>query len=693
MKHRFLILLILLLSSFASAQAPKEIDSLIGSLKAEQHDTSKANTCNRISEAYRYVDVNKNREYAQRAIAYSRQSQFDRGRGTAYNLLAQSYENQGLFGEAIVYYDSALVVMRSLKNIKNEANILLNISNVYQKTADYATSVDYCVRSLTLQEQLNDTFGIAVCRLTLGNIHYGQGDFKSALSNYVGALEMNKKSAKNPGFEGATLANIGAILVEQKAYDSALVNFRRAEIIFRSIHADAKTAMAIGNIGTCYYHLGNNDSALHYLHTANEMSEQLARPEGTSSALRGLGLVHGSLNNSDSALYYLRASAKVSMQHNLKENLLLSYEFLSEQFEKIENFDSALIYLRKYLELNEVIHGEDEITKVDQVRQNYSISKKEQELKLKESEAALHEQTLRNRISLLAGGLIVLILVSLLLFSRYRAKQQIAAVLSKTNREITSQKNEITDSINYARRIQDSILAPMHVVKEVLPDSFILYMPKDVVSGDFYWVEEENGHAIFAAVDCTGHGVPGALMSVVGFNLLNRAVKELHFTKPSDILQQLDYGVNKLLRQSDEGNTVKDGMDLSLCSYHAESRMLQYGGVFNPLYIVREGNIIQITADKTPIGMNVDGVADSFTNHEIQMQPGDMVYLLSDGYADQFGGPKGKKYKYNKLRDLLIAISSLSTKDQEIQLRESFINWQGSLEQVDDVLIIGVRIS
>lgn len=214
-----------------------------------------------------------------------------------------------------------------------------------------------------------------------------------------------------------------------------------------------------------------------------------------------------------------------------------------------------------------------------------------------------------------------------------------------------------------------------------------------MVSGDFYWVEEENGHAIFAAVDCTGHGVPGALMSVVGFNLLNRAVKELHFTKPSDILQQLDYGVNKLLRQSDEGNTVKDGMDLSLCSYHAESRMLQYGGVFNPLYIVREGNIIQITADNTPIGMNVGGVADSFSNHEILMQPGDMVYLLSDGYADQFGGPKGKKYKYNKLRDLLIAISSHSRKDQEIQLRESFLNWQGSLEQVDDVLIIGVRIS
>ena len=152
---------------------------------------------------------------------------------------------------------------------------------------------------------------------------------------------------------------------------------------------------------------------------------------------------------------------------------------------------------------------------------------KEQQHQLDEANSLLDQEALRNKVSMLAGGVAVLILLSLLLFNRYQSKQQIARVLETKNREITHQKDEITDSINYARRIQDSILAPMHVVKQVIPDSFILYLPKDVVSGDFYWVEEENGHRIFAAVDCTGHGVPGALMSVVGFNLLNRAVKEV----------------------------------------------------------------------------------------------------------------------------------------------------------------------
>jgi phosphoserine phosphatase RsbU/P len=179
---------------------------------------------------------------------------------------------------------------------------------------------------------------------------------------------------------------------------------------------------------------------------------------------------------------------------------------------------------------------------------------------------------------------------------------------------------------------------------------------------------------------------------VVGFNLLNRAVKELHLTKPADILQQLDYGVNKLLRQSESENTVKDGMDISLCSYHPGSRTLQYAGVFNPLYIVREGQIMQVKADKTPIGVNVDGKVDTYTNHEMTMLPGDMIYLFSDGYADQFGGPDGKKFKYKKMRDLLVSISGYSPEEQEVRLRGEFNYWMGALEQVDDVLVIGMRV-
>lgn len=290
-------------------------------------------------------------------------------------------------------------------------------------------------------------------------------------------------------------------------------------------------------------------------------------------------------------------------------------------------------------------------------------------------------------------------------------KSRIAAeLLKKQKEEIEHQKKEITDSINYAKKIQLSILPPDKLFQRLLPDAFILYKPKDVVSGDFYWVEEKNGQVMFAAVDCTGHGVPGAMMSVVGMSLLNRAVNEKEITTPSDILQQLDMGVTDMLRQQSKDNdTVKDGMDLSLCSYNPQTKQLQFAGAFNNLWVVRknfslnhtlrpqfesifEDALLEIKADKFPIGSNTDGVADSYTNHILQLQKGDCVYLYSDGYADQFGGPKGKKYKYNSLKKLLISISHLSPAKQREELNRAFENWKGNLEQVDDVLILGVCI-
>lgn len=690
------ILVWLLLFFVASLDMPAQesayIDSLQSAIHKETPDSSKANIYNSIAEAYRYIDADKNREYAGKAIAISRHPRYAHGLTMGYNLLAQSYENKGLFAEAISYYDSSLIVCRAAGDSVQEAHVLLNIANVYNSTADYSTAADYVIKSLELQEALNDTFGIAVCRLTLGNVQYGQSDYKSALVNYISALEMNRRSERNLQFEASTLGNIGAIFDEKEEFDSALVFFRQALDLFRKLGADAKVASSMNNVGSCLFHLGMIDSAMYYMQVARGMNETLERPGALATSLLGLGNIHDRIGNTDSALFYYRRCLRIGMQYNLKEAILKCYKSLAEEFEKLHQPDSAVSYLNKYIDLNEMLHGEDENRRLDQLKQNKLMHDKEQEMQRSETNAVIEKEALHGKISLLAGSVAVLVLLSLLLFNRFRSKQQIAKVLSNKNKEITHQKDEITDSINYARRIQDSILAPVHIVKQVIPDSFILYMPKDVVSGDFYWVEEENGHRIFAAVDCTGHGVPGALMSVVGFNLLNRAVKELHLVKPSEILQQLDYGVNKLLRQSESENTVKDGMDISLCSYLPSSRLLQYAGVFNPLYIVRNGQLIQVKADKSPIGVNVDGIVDTYTNHEIQMQPGDMVYLFSDGYADQFGGPEGKKFKYNKMRELLVQISNYPTDEQEIRLRGEFNYWRGELEQVDDVLIIGMRI-
>ena len=257
--------------------------------------------------------------------------------------------------------------------------------------------------------------------------------------------------------------------------------------------------------------------------------------------------------------------------------------------------------------------------------------------------------------------------------------------------EIGEQKKHITDSIQYAKRIQNAILPPAEFVKSLIPDSFILYRPKDIVSGDFYWFARENNLIYFSVVDCTGHGVPGAFMSIVGFNQLNYALNVVKAVKPSAMLDALNEGVTSTLREKSTSNGVKDGMDIALCALDYEKMKLHFAGAYNSLYLVREGEITIIRADRHPIGASgVENVR--FSGHEIEIRKGDMIYLFSDGYADQFGGPQKKKFLLSRFRELLVSVSPETIQKQEEILNTNFDQWKGQEEQVDDILIIGVRV-
>ncbi|MBC7863041.1 MAG: SpoIIE family protein phosphatase [Bacteroidia bacterium] len=305
--------------------------------------------------------------------------------------------------------------------------------------------------------------------------------------------------------------------------------------------------------------------------------------------------------------------------------------------------------------------------------------------------------------------LVVYLIVRMSNYKLKQSKIKLEKLVSERTHELEEKKKEITDSIRYALRIQLSILPPEKFVKRLLPDSFIFYKPKDIVSGDFYWVEETPDKVLFAAVDCTGHGVPGAMMSVIGLKLLNSAVLDKNLSVPSDILQHLDVGVSHTLRQSEATNSVRDGMDLALCAWNQVTNVLEYAGVSNTLWLVRKniattyipknkkevfyGNdLLEIKADKMEIGSNENNVPDIYTNNTFQLQPGDCIYIYSDGYADQFGGERGKKFKYTKLKDLLIENAHLSVAKQEKALATVFDEWKGSNEQVDDVLIMGIKV-
>jgi serine phosphatase RsbU (regulator of sigma subunit) len=270
--------------------------------------------------------------------------------------------------------------------------------------------------------------------------------------------------------------------------------------------------------------------------------------------------------------------------------------------------------------------------------------------------------------------------------------------VEERTREIEKQKQrveelymDVTDSIKYAKRLQDSILPPESKISDLLEDSFVLFKPKDIVSGDFYWLEETKDKVLFAAVDCTGHGVPGAFMSLVGSNGLNHAVKDHGKHTPAEILDDLNVTASQTFNKDVSEKEVSDGMDIALCSISKDRKTLEFSGANNPLYLVRDGKIIKHKADKFAIG-SFKNQEKKYTNNSIDVQKGDVIYIFSDGYADQFGGEKGKKFLYSNFRDLLIEIHKKPTAEQKSILNQRIEEWKGNYEQVDDILVFGVRI-
>jgi serine phosphatase RsbU (regulator of sigma subunit) len=383
---------------------------------------------------------------------------------------------------------------------------------------------------------------------------------------------------------------------------------------------------------------------------------------------------------------------KISLQQQnlsaLNENVVVKQQELVKQQEKLEIEKENLIAIQeeyatieKALKLKEILvkkqgvtideQGNEIITKADKIEEQKSI------------------------IWLSIIFLIIVSVLGILAYRSYRLKNKANIVISSQKAEIEEQHHileeqhkEITDSISYAKRIQNAILPPLKLVRGYMPDSFILYQPKDIVAGDFYWMEGVNNLIIFAAADCTGHGVPGAMVSVVCHNAMNRAVREFMLVEPDEILNKTREIVLETFEKSDE--QVNDGMDIALCTINTETNKLSFAGANNSLYFIRGGELSEIKPDKQPIGKYDE--AKSFTKHEIDLEKGDVIYTFSDGYPDQFGGPKGKKFMYKPFRKLLLSIHEKPMEEQHALLSDAFQEWRGEIEQIDDVCVIGVRI-
>jgi serine phosphatase RsbU (regulator of sigma subunit) len=426
----------------------------------------------------------------------------------------------------------------------------------------------------------------------------------------------------------------------------------------------------------------------------------------STSLILNLGIlkyIEGDLDSSKICFSKIYNSNQITITDaNAKKR---SAYFLAVIEYKKGNYQKSYDYFLKLNHLKDSLNDLMNLKAFSNAQSKFQVKEYKQEAKLAAIQKNLTDAELQKELAVSAqkdeeakrqniqkiGISIVLglsLIAGLIAFRAFRHKEKANKIITE-QKEIVEEKNkEIMDSINYARRIQTAILPPNKIVKEYLPDSFILYKPKDIVAGDFYWMEKSGDKLLIAAADCTGHGVPGAIVSVICNNGLNRSVREHKLTDPGEILDQTRKIVISEFEKSEE--EVKDGMDIALCSL--ENNILKYAGAHNPLWIIKKDSseVTEIKANKQPIGKFE--AARPFTTHSIELEEGDTFYIFSDGYADQFGGDRGKKFKTNKFKELLVSIQSESVDRQKEIIDESFENWKGDLEQLDDVCVMCVRV-
>jgi serine phosphatase RsbU (regulator of sigma subunit) len=405
--------------------------------------------------------------------------------------------------------------------------------------------------------------------------------------------------------------------------------------------------------------------------------------------------LYNRLSNYKLALHYGYLALHINKEIGNIEQERSSYERIAEAYANTNQFKEAYNNYVLFKNLTDSIFSAENSKRIGDLKTHYEVQKKEAELKAKAEaqEVITIEEEKRQRFVIYAviGLLIIVLVFAVFMFNRFKVTQKQKEIIEKQKHLVEENQKEIIDSITYAKRIQQVLLTSEKYIGNYVKEFFVLFKPKDIVSGDFYWATYLNNKFYLATADCTGHGVPGAFMSMLGINFLNQIIIEKSGSKPDEILNNLRKEIIEALNPKGSTEKSKDGMDMSLCCFDFYANTLEYASANNGIYILRNKEVIELKADKMPVGMHTEDIKP-FTYNKVQLQQGDVIYTYTDGYPDQFGGPKGKKFKYKQFTERLLKISEQSMEVQKETLSKVFDDWKGSLEQVDDVTVIGIKI-
>jgi serine phosphatase RsbU (regulator of sigma subunit)/lipopolysaccharide biosynthesis regulator YciM len=698
---KILFLFFLLAGAFPSfAQKKSNVpDSLKALLEKEVHDTSKAVIYSYLADYYRFNDASLHQQYALKTIALSRKINFPRGLANGYNLYGQYLENKAIYDNSLLYYDSSLTKWKQMGDEREVAHMYINMANVYNRMGNYPSAAEYTIRALKTQERIHYTFGVAACNLTLGNIYYSQGDTDGALNAYKKAYVLNRLSINNKDFEGAVLGNIGAMYNQKEDYYLALHYMRLAESVFTNNGMASRLGSSYNNIGACFRELGQYDSAIYYGRKGLKIYTESERPEGICNSLMALGLTEKHLGSIDSAMTYFTKGLAIAKKIGTRDLESNFYYELSIIYKRKNDYKKSLECMERYVALNDSLHGVESTSKIEQTQKSYEIGKKNREMeqlheakvRADEAKERADEANRRNLIFFIVGGILLLGII-IVVFIALRNKQQHNALLERKNDEISQQKEEITASITYARRIQQSVMPDERILEKSGYEYFILNKPRDIVSGDFFWLAEKDGKTYAAVADCTGHGVPGALVSVIGVNILNKIIEQPGSPSPSEILELLHVMMIHTLNKDAAARDTTDGMDIALLCIDKASGKAKFSGAGRPLYYADASGLHYIKGNRYSVAGEKSAEDAPFSEVEIPLTPGTLFYMSSDGYVDQFGQATGKKFLSKNFNELLAKVSSLPVKEQAKRIEDEFVKWKGNLEQVDDVLVLGIKV-
>lgn len=650
--------------------------------------------------------------YYQKALDIHKKADDKKGMGLSYNDIGIAYYYAGNFEKAREFFEKSGIIKLEVKDSIGAGQAFNNTGIMDDIAGNPTGALKLYLKALNIYENAKDTNLVIGTLSNIGLIYIGQKNYNEALKLYARQKKLAEK-VNNKRAYGVALASEGTALDHLGKYLEARTHFLGALEVFTALPDKQLVSQAYNNLSVNYELTNEDDLALDYALKSISIKKEIGNEGKLAVSLIAAAKVYHKKGQHQRAIDVYKEALENAVKTGYMEYAIKAHQGLSQSYFKTKQFEKAYYHQSLYVTYSDSVTNKENTKLINELEKRFQSERKEQEIELLNKTSALkdvelgkaNEESKRKSIQLLGSFAVgvILLVFGIVVFRNNQQKRKSNQVLTQKNEEITRQREyadeqrtlveeknkEILDSIQYAKRIQTAMLPPQKIVKSYLEESFILYKPKDIVSGDFYWLEVVGEKVFFAAADCTGHGVPGALVSVMCSNALTKAVKELSIHEPAKILDKVSSILEERFEKSEE--EVMDGMDIALCCLtHSE---LQYSGANNPLWLIRkeeeQAKIIEIKADKQPIGKH-EG-RKPYTNHKISLRENDSIYIFSDGFVDQFGGVKGKKFKSSAFKELLLSIQEKNMQEQKQVIDQVFENWKGKLEQVDDVCVIGVR--